>query len=54
MGQDKSQHQQKAYSWTSIGSENSVLESSNFYGKMTLQYEEGRIILLRFEQTKKP
>lgn len=54
MPEEQKPKQPKKFPWTSIGSENALLERSNFYGKMVLQYEDGNIILLRFEQTKKP
>lgn len=54
MALGKTPQPQKSFQWTAIGSEHSILELGKYYGKMTLQYEAGRIVLLRFEQTKKP
>lgn len=45
---------QKAFTWTGVGSFHQVLEAKAFYGLLSIRYENGRIVLLKIEETIKP
>lgn len=50
----ESKNIQKAFNWTGVGSFHQVLEAKAFYGLLSLRYENGRIVLVKIEETIKP
>jgi len=42
------------FPFSAVASAHSELFHSEFYGTMTMRYEQGRIVLMKFEQTVKP
>lgn len=45
---------QKLFNWSDVSSCHLSLEAKSFYGVLSVRYEEGKIVLLRLEQTLKP
>ena len=45
---------QKVFLWTDVSSCHNGLEAKGMYGEMIVKYEQGKIVLIRFQETIKP
>ena len=47
-------HKQQTFKWLDVSSCHTALEKRGFYGLLSVRYEEGKIVLIKLEETLKP